>query len=324
MKNFSQPIAIMFLLAIIPAPAPAQSLSFVYPEEMTCIDLIQTNWKDAQQATKGMLAFQWAAGYFAASQHVQQDKDHFESLLTVINSKLSTYCKSNLQTSIYVAIRALSPSHDANQSTEVLPKPRYQLEVVMGRDGRPIVLYSDGAWDFANDAVSQENKIIIRVTEAKAHFDSSKDTDNFGNALYRYYFGCTYSADATNNTKYKFNMYAFTLDSELSNTDSKNTFSKQKATFHVMGGLINPGGRLSVGQDTIWYKIQTKQTMDDPTILMYKERFGCRSQQAAGLYATDSFAWKIGIFEPDANIKEEHVLSFMGTAQGVVALKSKF
>ena len=91
-----------------------------------------------------------------------------------------------------------------------------------------------------------------------------------------------------------------------------------------MGGLINPGGRLSVGQDTIWYKIQTKQTMDDPTILMYKERFGCRSQQAAGLYATDSFAWKIGIFEPDANIKEEHVLSFMGTAQGVVALKSKF
>jgi len=311
------------LMSINPVSGHAQDLSFVYPEEMTCNDLLLTNWKDTQQAIKGMLAFQWAAGYFAASQHLPQDRSHFEALLTAMNGKIASYCKSNTSASIFAAVQALSPSQGAKPTTS--SEKGDQKEVVMGRDGRPIVLYNDGAWSFANEEGSQENKIIIRITEAKAHFNTTNNTDKFGVISYRYYFGCTYTAEAINTTKYKFNFYAFTLNSELSNADHKDTFSNDSATFHVMGGgLIEPGGRLSVGNATLWYKIPSDQIIDDTAISKFKGKYGCAAQQAAGLYATSSFGWKIGIFDPNANIKEEHVGSFMGTTQGVVAVKSKF
>ena len=293
--------------------------------EMTCNDLLSTNWKEAPQAIKGMLAFQWAAGYLAASQHLQQDRSHFEALLTAMNGKIAAYCKSNTSSSLYAAVQAISPPQDTKASAARTENNRDQKEVVMGRDGRPIALFKDGSWDFANEEGSQENKIVIRITEATAHFDTSKDTDKFGAVSYRYYFGCKYTAEARNNTKFKFNIYAFTINSELSNSDLSDTFSKNSADFHVMGGgLIDPGVSLNVGNGKIWYKIPSNQIMDDATISKFKEKYGCAAQQAAGLYATGSFGWKLGIFEPNANIKEEHVKSFMTTTQGVVAVKSKF
>jgi len=195
-------------------------------------------------------------------------------------------------------------------------------EIVMNKNGKSVLLKSDGTWEVLLPNDGEKGKVIFLIQKAtNKHFEFSEDDDFDEFSHFKNYVGCTYAIQVTNNTNHKIKLESFYIV-----TRNEKIWENYGAMTNF-NQVIEPGGSHtksgSHGLDIINTKVDdTKELATDEQIKEWFSQYGCEAQKGSIYIMSAFYSSPDIIFSEDSGISEVEKNNFIiGSSDGVYPLE---